>query len=109
MQKIQVLLDEEKVLREGRYSAKKMQEAIDSVFVDRYGLVKGSDGFYLESGVKDDYVDFMNAILLLKDQRWFMENVATWLWFNSDDSYDPEDFAIEDVKLHYESKIAATA
>jgi hypothetical protein len=79
------------------------------VFVDEYGLVKGDNGFYLESGGKDDFVDFFGAILLLKDEEWFMDNVKTWLWFNSDDSANPEDFAIDDIKAHYLRKARKSA
>jgi hypothetical protein len=109
MQKIQVILDEKKIRDERLYSLTKIEKAVDSVFVDRYGLVKGSDGFYLESGNKDDYVDFLNAILLLKDQGWFMSSLKTWLWFNSDDSSDPEDFAVEDIRAHYDGKVQKSA
>jgi hypothetical protein len=109
VQKIQVILDEQKIEREKRYSPSKVAKAVDSVFVDRYGLIKGEDGFYLESGRKDDFADFWSAILLLKDQDWFMDNVKTWLWFNSDDSLRPDDFAIEDIKSHYLSVPKASA
>jgi hypothetical protein len=109
MQKVQVVLDEKKIRDEKRYSLTKIHKAVDSVFVDRYSLVKGSDGFYLESGKKDDYVDFLSAILLLKDQGWFMDNLKTWLWFNSDDSSDPEDFAVEDIRAHYDGKVQKSA
>ena len=78
--------------------------AIDKVFVDKYGLTKGSDGYYLEGGTNDDFGNFWSAILLLKDQEWFLYNVKTWFWFNSDDSSDPEDFEIEDLKAHYLAK-----
>jgi membrane protease subunit (stomatin/prohibitin family) len=63
----------------------------------------------LESGNKDDFANFWNAILLLKDQDWFLYNVKTWLWFNSDDSSNPEDFEIEDIKEHYIAKTKKTA
>jgi hypothetical protein len=109
VQKVQVVLDEKKIESDKRYSLVKIAHAVDSVFVDKYGLVKGSDGFYLESGIKDDYVDFFSAILLLKDQDWFMQNVKTWLWFNSDDSSDPNDFVIEDIKLHYSTRMKMSA
>ena len=59
------------------------------------------NGFYLESGKNDDYVNFWSAILLLKDEDWFLENLETWLWFNSDDSDAPADFVIEDLRDHY--------
>ena len=109
MQKVQVVFDERKINMEKRYSLPKIVKAVDSVFVDRYGLIKGADGFYLESGCKDYFVDFWNAILFLKDQDWFIENVKTWLWFNSDDSVNPEDFAIEDIKSHYSGAMTMSA
>jgi hypothetical protein len=109
MLKIQVIMDDSKIRREGLYDVRKIHRAVDSVFVDEYGLVKGEGGFYLESGVKDDFVDFFGAILLLKDEEWFIDNVETWLWFNSDDSPDPEDFAIEDIKEHYLRKARKSA
>jgi hypothetical protein len=30
--------------------------------------------------------------------KHLMDNVNTWLYYNSDDSSDPDDFAIEDFK-----------
>jgi hypothetical protein len=101
MLKVQVIMDDDKLRHEQLYDIGKVYSAIDSVFVDEYGLIKGDDGFYLESGNKDDFVDFFGAILSLKDEAWFMDNVKTWLWFNSDDSSNPEDFAIDDIKEHY--------
>jgi virulence-associated protein VapD len=109
MQKVRVVFDEQKILQEKRYSLSKISKAVDSVFVDRYGLVKGEDGFYLESGNSDDFTGFWSAILLLKDQDWFMENVKTWLWYNSDDSLNPEDFVIEDIKSHYSAVYSVSA
>jgi hypothetical protein len=109
VKKVQVIFDESKIEAEKRYSLPKMRSALDSVFVKRYGLVKGDNGFYLESGLKDDYVDFWSAILFLKDQEWFMDNIKTWLWFNSDDSLDPEDFTIEDIKDNYAQKMLRSA
>ena len=102
-------MDEQKINREKRYSLPKIIRAVDSVFVDRYGLIKGKDGFYLESGRGDDFTSFWGAILLLKDQDWFMNNVSTWLWDNSDDSSSPDDFAIEDIKNHYSSSLTMRA
>jgi len=101
MLKMQVILDREKIRRESIYDANKIDRAIDSVLLTRYGFTKGVDGFYFESGKKDDYTDFWSAILLLKDENWFLDNLEKWLWFNSDDSDDPEDFAIEDLRAHY--------
>jgi virulence-associated protein VapD len=104
MLKIQVLMDDNKIVSEDKYDVSKVHRAVDSVFTEKYGLVKAQDGFYLERGNESDYANFWNAILLLKDQPWFLDNVKTWLWFNSDDSPDPADFVVEDLQKHYTSK-----
>ena len=104
MLKMQVIMDNEKIIREKVYNADKIQKAIDNLLKSEYGFIKGEDGFYFEHGNSEDYADFWSAILLLKDEEWFINNVNTWLWFNSDDSDDPEDFAIEDLREHYTTK-----
>lgn len=101
MQKVQIELNKDKMARERRYSPAKVEAAIDSIFVERYGMLKGEDGFYLGHGTADDFTGFMSAIMLLKGQPWFVDNVKTWLWYNSDDSADPESFAVEDIMEHY--------
>ena len=101
MLKMQVVMDYEKIRRDNVYDVDKIERAIDSVLLGEYGFMKHADGLYLESGKSDDYTNFWSAILLLKDEGWFLDNVKTWLWFNSDDSHDPEDFAVEDLRAHY--------
>ena len=104
MLKMQLIMDINKIRREKLYDADKISYAIDSLLSTEYGLIKGSNGFYMESGKCDDYTNFWGAILLLKDEKWFLDNVKTWLWFNSDDSENPDDFAIEDLREHYIAK-----
>ncbi|MDR1014777.1 MAG: hypothetical protein LBL86_07355 [Coriobacteriales bacterium] len=102
-------MDDNKIAREKKYDVDKIHRAVDNVFTKKYGLIKNRDGFYLERGNASDYANFWNAILLLKDQPWFLDNVKTWLWFNSDDSPDPKDFAVEDLREHYAAKQRAFA
>lgn len=101
---MQIVLDEERILRDQRYDLDDMNAIIESVLVDESGLVKGDNGFYYGNGSKDSFSAFMSAALFLKDQAWFLDNVKTWLWFNSDDY--PESCCIEDVKEHYRRKLA---
>lgn len=101
MLKMQVIMDNEKIHQEKVYKADKIQRAIDNLLLFEYGFAKSEDGFYFESGSSEDYTNFWSAILLLKDEEWFLNNIKTWLWFNSDDSDNPEDFAIEDLREHY--------
>ena len=66
--------------------------------MEQLHLQKGEDGFYLGSGAKGDFGNFGLAMWTLGKKAWFMDNVMTWLYFNSEDSDDPDDFVIEDFK-----------
>lgn len=43
---MQIVLDEERILRDQRYDLDDMNAIIESVLVDESGLVKGDNGFY---------------------------------------------------------------
>ncbi len=58
----------------------------------RYALVKGEDGFYYENDREDGFFGFMSSALILKDRDRFLDNVDTWLWYNSDDMPEPDVF-----------------
>ncbi len=96
MKKMQIVLDEEKVRREGVHDLAKMQAFVDEILVDEGKLVKGEDGFYYPNDYEDGFVAFMSSAFILGDYDWFLDNVATWLWYNSDDY--PEDECVEDAK-----------
>jgi hypothetical protein len=98
MIKMQIRMDEGKIKRSGRYSLAKIHGTLDDYLVNRLRFKKGSDGFYLGTGSPDDFGNFGLAMVTLGKKGWFMENVDTWLYFNSEDSDDPEDFVIEDFK-----------
>ena len=48
----------------------------------------------------------MSSALILKDRDWFLDNVDTWLWYNSDDMPEPDMFSVEDAKEFFLSKRA---
>jgi hypothetical protein len=109
MIKMQIIMNEEKILEEKRYNLKKIQDALDNFFLENLHLEKGEDGFYLGSGAKTDFGNFGRAMWTLSKKAWFLENIDTWLYFNSDDSDDPEDYAVEDFKDYCLRKYSATA
>ncbi len=109
MIKMQIIMDESKVLREKKYSLSKIYGTLDRFFLDNLHLAKGEDGFYLGSGAKTDFGNFGRAMWTLSKKAWFLENVKTWLYFNSDDSDDPDDFVIEDFKDYCLKKYQTTA
>jgi hypothetical protein len=98
MIKMQIKMDEKKIKREGRYSLQRIYGTLDDYFVNRLNIPKGSDGFYIGTGSPLDFGNFGVAMVTLGKKPWFMENVDTWLYFNSEDSEDPEDFVVEDFK-----------
>ena len=90
----------------GRTIRRSLQTAVDDLLVGRYALVKGDDGFYYENDQEDGFFGFMSSALILKDRDWFLDNVDTWLWYNSDDMPEPDMFSVEDAKEFFLSKRA---
>ena len=108
MIKMQIIMDENKINSEGKYTLAKIYSTLDDFFINRLNFQKESGGYYTGSGLPNDFGNFGIAMTTLGKKRWFMENVDTWLYFNSEDSEDPNDFVIEDFKetclKHYYSE-----
>lgn len=96
MLKIEIEMNEEKVLKEGKYDLNKMYEIIDGAFV-RYGIVKLDKGIYRDNGSNKDWANMWVVIFTLTEIDWFINNVSKLMWYNSDYSTDENDFAVEDV------------
>lgn len=106
MIKMQIILDDDKITRENHYTVAKIHDTLDSYFVDKLGMEKGSDGFYLGTGSGKDFSRFGLAYSSLSEKAWFLDNVKTWLYYNSDASYNPDDYVVEDFKEHCLNKLA---
>lgn len=108
MLKVEIVMDEEKILREKKYSLEDIYFTLDKAYLGK-NLKKLGEGVYADNGSDKDFGSFWNIILGLKKQGWFMTNLKKWLWYNSDDSDDENDFAIDDLLLHYsrQAKIGA--
>jgi hypothetical protein len=98
MIKMQIVMNDDKIAREGTYNVGKLHASIDDFMVKKLGLEKGDGGFYYGRGTRSDYSHFGIAMTTLGKKQWFMENVDTWLYFNNDDSTDPDDYDVEDFK-----------
>jgi hypothetical protein len=98
MIKQQIVMDSERIAKDGKYDPSKVQIYIDDFMTGRVGFIKKPNGFYVGSGSKDDFARAGFAMTTLRKKAWFMQYVKIWLHFNSDDSDDPNDFAIEDFK-----------
>jgi hypothetical protein len=103
MIKMQILMNEQKINRDGKYSVMKIREALDNLFVNKLGLNKGDNGFYFGSDNSDDYGKFCVAYGKLRKIDWYTDNVSTWLFYISEDD-SPNDFSIEDMRDYNISK-----
>jgi hypothetical protein len=105
MIKMQIVMDDDKIAREKRYAVDTIHDALDSYFIGRLGMKKSAGGFYLGTGSGKDFSRFGLAYGILSEKQWFLDNVKTWLYYNSDASYDPDDFVVEDFKEHCLNKL----
>lgn len=104
MLKLEIKLDENKINREQRYSVASIYQTLEKAF-SSYHLKKdrapdGTIVFY-GSGNTRDYGAFGCIITSLKEKSWFMDYVIKWIWYNSDDGENDNDFIVEDVLYHY--------
>ncbi|MDR1014130.1 MAG: hypothetical protein LBL86_04020 [Coriobacteriales bacterium] len=109
MIKMQIKMDEGKIRRGGRYSLDRIYGILDDYLVNNLRFAKDGDGFYLGTGSPDDFGNFGLAMVTLGKKGWFMDNVDTWLYFNSEDSTDPDDYVIEDFKEFCKERYQASA
>lgn len=108
---LEIKLDENKIAEEKRYTAERIYKALDKACVDcRFIQTKDPDGtlWIKGTGNRDDYGAFGGIITSLKERDWFMPYVVSWVWYNSDDGRDEEDFAVEDVLYHYTRRHSAS-
>lgn len=110
MLKLEIKLDEEKIREAGKYNPDSLRQMLVQAFASqRLDYFMEPDGtlFFVGGGNARDYGCFGKMITTLKNQQWFMEYVIRWIWYNSDDGENENDFAIEDVLKHYSGRISA--
>lgn len=96
MLKLEIVLDKEKIEAEGKYDWVAMQAILDEIFKQQ-GLIKSDVGIYVGSGSSNDFTNFWRITWAIAETECFMNNVKKWVWYNSDDSKDENDFAAEDI------------
>ena len=109
MLKLEIKLDEEKICSDGKYALGSLRQTLVNLFAKyQIDYVTEPDGtlFFIGRGLAKDYGCFGKLITTLKNQPWFMEYVIRWIWYNSDDGEDENDFSIEDVLRHYTSRVS---
>lgn len=100
MLKLEIKLDEEKIREAGKYAPDSLRQTLIQAFAkQQLDSAVEPDGtlFFVGRGQAGDYGCFGKMITTLKNQQWFMEYVVRWIWYNSVDGENEDDFAIEDV------------
>lgn len=109
MLKLEIKLDEGKILADQRYKVESIYQAIEKAFLN-YNLkkIQEPDGTFcfVGNGNPKDYGAFGCIITSLKEKAWFMDYVTKWVWYNSDDGESEDDFAVEDVLYHYTKRLS---
>lgn len=98
MMKMLIQLDEERILREGKYDLNDMWRVIDKMFEN--GCTKSvqpnGEVLYLGDANKDYYTRISLAYMRLSEQKWFAQYCSKWIWYDNDDDENLP-FADEDV------------
>ena len=73
--------------------------------------IQDTDGtmWFTGNGNPKDYGAFGSIITSLREKAWFMDYVTRWVWYNSDDGENEEDYAVEDVLYHYTKKLSVAS
>lgn len=77
-----IVLDEEKIIKEGKYDLNKLYQKIDEI-AEYVGLIKKNKYTYICQGNEKDLAalgifNFMNLV----EKEWFTKNVKEWTWID---------------------------
>ena len=83
---IKIVMDEEKILREGKYTLEEIYKNIDDLA--EFSRMKKIDKFYYVS--KNDSPSDLGCFVWsnLEEQDWFIDNVKEWLWLDKEEGID---------------------
>lgn len=112
MIKMEICMDDVKILQERKYNLQAVHDAVDKAFAQWSFQREQTDSgsvIYKDNGSEQDFGRFGCIVNALKKQEWFMGNVLTWILYDSDDSDSAEDFVAEDLLAHYAEKRMAGA
>lgn len=110
MLKLEIRLDYDRIIRDGKYEPDRIQSALDNSFMDcgfRKQILEDNTVCYWGNKQPEDYANFGGLITSLKTKPWFMKYVDKWLWYNSDGQIDENCYRIEDVLYHYTKQRSA--
>ena len=97
---IKIVMDEEKILREGKYTLEEIYKNIDDLA--EFSRMKKIDKYYYVS--KNDSPTDLGCFVWsnLEEQDWFIDNVKEWLWLDKEEGIDNILEVIKDFKAKNE-------
>lgn len=110
MLKLEIKLDDKKIIEENKYTPESIYQVLRDAFAEcNLRQENKPDGtlFFYGTGSRDDFGAFGRLIYTLKDKPWFINYVTKWIWYNSDSGRNENDFSMEDVLYHYTRKESA--
>ena len=103
MRKVELALNENKIKSEGKYSLEAIYEALDESFIDYASMQKQkqADGtiIYFAPKMIDEnhYAKIWVSIKEYVKEKWFTENAVKYLYGDTYESENPDDYSIEDI------------
>lgn len=95
---VEIIMDDEKIKRDGVYDLDDVHHIIDDLFISRKGLRKESN-FYIDDNPYDSAGVGMACIFILARKQWFRDNVKEMRRYRNIRHYGLDrDYHIEDIK-----------
>lgn len=100
MIKVEIELDEQKIIDDGKYVPESILECLDDAFVRNGQQILEAEGFrrvYRDGGnTEKDFAVLGGLVVDFADEEFFLPYAKKILWYNSDNGKDENDFVVED-------------
>lgn len=94
---VEIVIDDDKIEREGVYDVQNIHDAVDDVFVRQGGLSKEGN-FYVDYDPFDACGEGMACLMFLVGKDWFRHNLKECRWYRDVHHYGPGfTYHVEDV------------
>ncbi len=96
--KVEIIMDDERIVADGKYSLESVHEIIDDLFINKKGLRKEGN-FYIDDDPYDSAGVGMACIFILAKKKWFRDYVKEMRWYQDISAISPNaNYLIEDIK-----------
>ena len=100
----EIVIDDEKVRREGACDLDEIYNVLDKLFA-KYHLprvpAEGNVRIYRNGHSSKDFGNMWSVNLWLREQKWFVYNVVKWRWYIHENPENPNEVTVENLILCY--------